>query len=69
MKKVLIVKGMSCKHCAMHVKEALSKLERVLKVDVDLKKGIAILKLKEEIANEVLLKSLDGTDYTVVGIK
>ncbi len=39
MATVLRVKGMSCNHCVMSVTKALSKLDGVLNVKVDLQKG------------------------------
>jgi copper chaperone len=39
MATVLKVKGMSCNHCVMSVTKALSKLDGVLNVKVDLQKG------------------------------
>ncbi len=39
MATVLRVRGMSCNHCVMSVKKALSKLDGVLNVKVDLQKG------------------------------
>ena len=38
MATVLRVKGMSCNHCVMSVTKALSKLDGVLNVKVDLQK-------------------------------
>ncbi len=41
MKTTLKIEGMMCEGCVKSVNEALSKLDKVSKVDVDLKKGKA----------------------------
>jgi copper chaperone len=41
MKKLLTIEGMTCGHCVMHVKSALSELGGVKSVDVDLQKKSA----------------------------
>ena len=43
MNSVIKVKGMSCQHCVMAVKKALSSLDGVKEVDVNLEKGEATL--------------------------
>ena len=43
MNSVIKVKGMSCQHCVMAVKTALSSLDGVKEVDVNLEKGEATL--------------------------
>ncbi|MHB8204000.1 MAG: heavy-metal-associated domain-containing protein [Desulfomonilaceae bacterium] len=43
MNSVIKVKGMSCQHCVMSVKKALSSLDGVKEVEVNLEKGEATL--------------------------
>jgi len=43
MKKLLEIEGMSCGHCAMHVKSALAGVAGVTKAEVDLLKKSAMV--------------------------
>lgn len=43
MKKLLSVEGMSCAHCAAHVKEALESVAGVAKAEVDLERKRAVV--------------------------
>jgi copper chaperone len=43
MKKTLSVEGMSCGHCVMHVKNALTELAGVESAEVDLAKKSAVV--------------------------
>lgn len=54
MRKLLTISGMSCGHCVMHVKTALSEVAGVTKVDVDLIKKSAMV--EGEALNDLALK-------------
>ncbi len=43
MKKTLSIEGMSCNHCAAHVKEALTGVSGVESADVSLEKKSAVV--------------------------
>jgi len=68
MKKEIKILGMNCKHCVKKVKDALEQ-EKDLKASVSLKKNLAIVKLKNDISDEVLIKRIENSGYTVEGIK
>ncbi len=55
MRKLLNIEGMSCGHCTMHVKSALSEVSGVTKVEVDLLKKTAMV--EGEGFNETALKA------------
>ena len=44
MKQIVNIEGMMCEHCAKHVEQALSAVENVEKVKVELKKKRAVVK-------------------------
>ena len=46
---VYTVKGMSCNHCKANVEKAISSIEGVEKVEVDLAKGVAYVEGKHNI--------------------
>ena len=43
MKKVVMIEGMSCGHCVMHVTDALEKVPGVSRAKVDLKTNRAVI--------------------------
>lgn len=43
MKKQLTIEGMTCGHCVAHVKAALSRVEGVVRADVDLASKSAVV--------------------------
>ncbi len=40
----IIIKGMKCQHCTGSVKKALSEIDGISNVDIDLEKGVASYK-------------------------
>lgn len=69
MKKRILIDGMSCGHCANHVKEALSQLNGVASVDVNLKEKYAILDTNIDVKDEDIKLAIDDAGYEVVGIE
>lgn len=68
MKKTISIEGMSCNHCVMAVKNALSGLEGVKSVNVDLTRKLAIVE-GEGIADELLMEAIDDVGYEVMNIE
>lgn len=66
MKKIKI-EGMSCNHCVMAVKKALSGIEGVENVEVDLKSGEATFEETSPVDPEVIRKTVADEGYEVVG--
>lgn len=66
--KQISIEGMSCKHCAAHVKEALEKLPGV-NAAVDLEHKLARVTLKREVSDDALTEAITGAGYKVIGIK
>lgn len=69
MKKKISIEGMSCGHCVNHVKEALSELNGVANVDVNLEAKSAILEASTDITDEAIKAAIDEVGYEVVGIE
>lgn len=69
MKKKLLIEGMSCKHCVMHVKEALSELDGAKHVKVDLSKNSAILDVPESITDDDIKNAVSDAGYKVTQIE
>lgn len=68
MKKIIKIEGMTCKHCAARVESALTELNGVLKVRVNLTKNEALVKLKNNIDNELIIQAINETGYKVIQI-
>ncbi|HYH55984.1 MAG TPA: heavy metal-associated domain-containing protein [Anseongella sp.] len=63
MERTYNISGMTCSGCAQAVHNLLSKVEGVEKVDVQLEKGRAVLKMKEAVATETLQAALKSSPY------
>ena len=69
MEKEIIIEGMMCNHCVSFVKENLSKLEYVEKVEVSLEDKCAKVFSKKEIKDEILKDLIEKLGYNVIEIK
>lgn len=69
MKKKILIEGMTCGHCVNHVKEALSELEGVKSVDVNLNAKTAVLEASNDVDDEDIKFAVDDAGYAVVGIE
>ncbi|PRR69768.1 heavy-metal-associated domain-containing protein [Clostridium thermopalmarium] len=69
MKKKILIEGMSCGHCVSHVKEALSELNGVNSVDVNLDSKTAIIEASTDVKDEDIKFAIDDAGYEVVRIE
>lgn len=69
MKKLLIVEGMTCNHCVMHVKNALLDIEGVEGCEVSLGSKSAQVDLIKNIDEEILKSAVEEAGYEVVSIE
>ncbi len=60
----LKVVGMSCNHCAMKVKKALSEL-KVKKVKIDLESGVVSFKENKKVTIEEIINAIVEAGYQV----
>ncbi len=67
MKKTIIIEGMSCNHCVMAVKNALSEIEGVSNVEVELDNNKAIVEGKNLLDN-TLKEAVEEAGYDVIEI-
>lgn len=68
MEKKILIEGMSCSHCVSHVKEALSGIEGVLSVAVNLEGKYALVNVNN-VTDEQLKEAIEDEGYDVVEIK
>jgi len=66
MKKIRI-QGMSCNHCVMAVTKALTGIEGIQDVQVDLKTGEATFEETAPVDPEVIKRRISEAGYDVVG--
>jgi copper ion binding protein len=66
MSSTIKVKGMSCQHCVMSVTKALSRLEGIKNVQVDLAKGEVRFDNTKEVASNRIAKAIEDAGYEVV---
>jgi copper chaperone CopZ len=67
-KKVITIEGMMCDHCKMKVERALSELNGVSKVKVNLKNKTATIYSTKSISNDDIKNSISKLDYKIVNI-
>ena len=69
MKKIIVVEGMSCPHCQMHVEKALSTVPGVTQAQVDLASKEATVTLSSDVADSVLTAAVEEAGYRPVSCK
>jgi len=68
MEKIVIVKGMTCGHCAGRVKDELEKVDGVISADVSADADQAVIQLEEEIDYDLLRKAVENAGYNFVEV-
>lgn len=69
MKKTIKIEGMMCKHCEASVKGSLESLDGVKGAKVSHEKGTAVVKLADNVADDVLRKAVEDKDFKVLSIE
>ncbi|MBQ6554888.1 MAG: heavy metal translocating P-type ATPase [Firmicutes bacterium] len=69
MTKTMKIEGMMCGHCEARVKKVLEALPQVDEAAVSHENGTAVLTLNADIDNEMLKKTVEEQDYTVVSVE
>lgn len=67
-KKIIIVEGMSCKHCSQKVEDRLMKIDKVHSVKINLKKKEVLVTLMEEVSNDIFIPAIEELGYQVTSI-
>lgn len=68
MKKKILIEGMSCGHCANHVKVALEEIGAT-NIEVSLDKKLAIAQLKDDVDDKKIKLAVEDAGYDVVSIE
>lgn len=64
---VYTVTGMTCDHCKKSVSEAVSGIDGVLSVDVDVEAGHVTVATSEQPEDAVFAKAIDDAGYELTG--
>lgn len=64
--KTIKIKGMTCQHCVMAVKKALSALDGVRDVRVDLKTGEAVIEEEGSVDMQAIKEAIGKAGYAIV---
>ena len=66
MKKSIKISGMTCQHCVMAVTKALSSLDGIKNVHVDLKSGTATYDEEKSVDHQKIIAAIKKAGYDVV---
>ncbi len=69
MKKTMIIEGMMCHHCTGRVEKALSALDGVSAVEMNLEGKSATVTLEKDVDNKVLTDTVTEAGYEVVSVQ
>ena len=69
MEKTMKIEGMMCGHCEARVKKCLESLPEVSEALVSHEAGTAVVTLNAQVSDDVLKKTVEDQDYTVVSIQ
>ncbi len=69
MEKVISIEGMMCEHCEATVKKALEQIDGVESAEASHVEKRAVVKLSQDVADDVLKKAVEDRDYKVTGIE
>ncbi|MCK5157476.1 MAG: heavy-metal-associated domain-containing protein [Spirochaetales bacterium] len=68
MKKIVLIDGMTCHHCAFQVEKSLRSINGVTKARILLKKKLAELELNHEVSGKIIMDTVNKTGYKVLSI-
>lgn len=69
MKKRISIEGMNCNHCVNHVKEALSELNGVSNLEVNLAAKYAVIEANADVKDDDIRFVIDDAGYEVIEIQ
>jgi len=66
---IVHIEGMHCAHCVANVKKALSEVDGVERVEVDLKKGTAKIEAEEGVAASEVSDAIEDVGFSFVSME
>ena len=68
MKATISIEGMTCGHCVSHATQALSDMDGVSSVTINLEQKSAIVEIADDLSDELLKQAIDDAGYTATSI-
>ena len=69
MKKEMVIEGMHCGHCQARVEKALSGVDGVESVKVNLKNKTAVISLRQNVEDSTLMQVVNDAGYQAVSVQ
>lgn len=69
MEKIITIEGMKCSGCANRVKNALSSIKGIKKIDVNHETKLAKVTYKKEINNDDIISAINELNFKVISIE
>ena len=69
MNKTITIEGMMCQHCVNAVKKALTGIDGVENVEVNLESKTAVITSSKEISDSTIKTVIEAEDFEVTEIK
>jgi len=69
MTKTIMIEGMTCNHCVMHVTNALKEIDGVSAVEVNLQKKLAVVETSSDVSDSILINAVTETGYQVLKVE
>ena len=69
MEKIVLISGMKCDGCANRVKNVLSDIKGIKKINVSFKEGNATFVTKKDIDDSIIKEKIEGLGFKVLEIK
>lgn len=69
MEKTIKIEGMMCGHCSGRLKKCLEATAGIANADVSHETGIALVRMDNDVSDEVLTKIIEDEGYKVLGIE
>ncbi len=69
MKKIINIEGMTCDHCVGRINKALSEVDGINEVVVNLEEKKAEITLEKDVTDEKLITEIENIGFNVVKIQ
>lgn len=69
MRKMILIEGMSCKHCTGRVEKALSAIDGVTVESTSVDEKNAVITLHKDVDEAVIRNAIEDAGYDVIEIK
>lgn len=69
MRKKISIEGMSCNHCVNHVTQALTEIDGIKNVNVNLEEKYAMVDAESSDLDDAIKFAVEEAGYEVIGIE